>query len=247
MPERRSQRTPYARRSRQAQKRAYWQVLCHIRRAAPVLGGRFYTHNYMHGENSWIDGYFLGKRKPVFYNFAIQTVLFAYKDRVGDRAWDLSYELAPVDLDPSIFERTVKDPVSGLYVASLHEPYRYPEFNGMTRYDWAQSQHQRIADSLEIKVPEKWTLHHDYHSGVGLHATIDVPFLTIDAVNEFIDRFLQSESDFTNQTPRSFRFDQIAQWGPEANSVCHPWEWDATNPSLIGTQSTHRTPPPRLG
>lgn len=229
MPERHSPRIPFARRARQAQKRAYWQVLGQIRRAAPMLGGRFYTHNYLHGENGWIDGYFLGRKKPVFYNFALQTVSYAYKELVFDRAWDLSYEVAPVDLDPSIFDRTVKDPVSGLYETPAHEPCPYPEFNGLTRYDWMQAQYPLIADSLEIRVSEHWTVHHDYHSGIGLHATIDVPYLTIDAVNAFIERFLQSEANFTGQTPRSFRFDQIAHWGMEANSVCHPWEWDTTD------------------
>lgn len=184
-----------------------------------MLGGRFYTHNYMHGENGWIDGYFLGVKKPIFYNFALQTVPYAYKELVEIRAWDMSYEVAPVDGDPSIFERTFKDPISGLHVTPPHEPCRYPEFDSMTRYDWAQTQYQKIADSLEIKVFEHWTLHHDYHSGIGLHATVDVPFLTIEAVNEFIDRFLQSEAEFTSQEPRSFYFGEIAHWGLEANLV----------------------------
>lgn len=225
MPQRRTHRTPFDRRARTAQKHAYWQAMGKIRRAAPVLGGRFYTHNYMHGENGWIDGYFLGKKKPIFYNFSLQTVSYAYKELVESRAWDMSYALAPLELDLSIFERTVKDPVSGLYVTSPREPYRYPEFNGMTRYEWTQAQYQRIADSQEIQVFEHWTLHRNYHSGIGLHATIDVPLLTVDAVNAFIDRFLLSETDFMGETPRSFRFDEIAHWGLEANSICEPWDW----------------------
>lgn len=229
MPERRPQRIPFSQRSRTAQKHAYWDALRKIRQSAPFLGGRFYTHNYMHGENGWIDGYFLGAIKPVFYNFAFQTVQYKYKDLVEESAWDLSYEVTPVERDPSIFERTVKDPVSGLYVTSPNEPYRYPELDGLTRYEWAQAQNLKIADSGEIKVFEHWTLHRDYHSGIGLHATIDVPVLTIEAVNVFIARFLKTESAFQSQVPRSFRHDQISRWGIEANFVCDPWNWADEN------------------
>ena len=225
MPQRRTLRPSFDSRTRTAQKRVYWQVMGKIRRAAPVLGGRFYTHHYMYGENRWIDGYFLGNKKPIFYNLCIQTVSYAYKELVSGRAWELSYEFAPQDLELSISERTGRDPASGLYVTSPREPYRYPEFNGMTRYEWTQAQCQRIADLQEIQVFEHWSLHRDYCRGVGLHATIDVPFLTIEAVNAFVGRFLLSEADFTGQMPRSFRFDEISDWGMEANSICDPWDW----------------------
>lgn len=225
MPQRRPPRPPFDRRARKAQKRAYWQVLGKIRRAAPVLGGRFYTHHYLHGENGWIDGYFLGNKKPIFYNLYLQTVSYAYKELVSSRAWDLSYELAPHDLDLSILKRTAKDPVSGLYVTSPREPYRYPELNDMTRYEWAQAENQRVADSRVFEVFEHWTLRREYHSGIGLHATIDVPFVTIEAVNAFIERFLASEANFTGKKPRSFRFDEIPYWGLESNAICDPWDW----------------------
>ncbi|MDT8990580.1 hypothetical protein RQP54_06840 [Curvibacter sp. APW13] len=225
MPQRRATRPPFNRRTRQAQKRAYWQLLGKIRRVAPVLGGRFYTRHYMHGENGWADVFFLGNRKPIYYNLCIQTASYAYKELVSSRAWELSYELAPLDLDLSISERTAKDPVSGLYVTSPREPYRYPELNDMTRYEWAQAENQRIADSLEIQVFEHWTLRREYHSGIGLHATIDVPFVTIEAVNAFIERFLASEANFTGKTPRSFRFDEIPYWGLESNAICDPGDW----------------------
>ena len=227
MPERRPQRVPFAKRSRTSQKRAYWDVLQRILRAAPALGGRFYTHHYMHGENGWLDGYFLGTSKPIFYNLSLQTVTYAYKELVEDRAWKRSYELAPEDLDPSIFEGTVKDPVSGLYVTPPHEPSCYPELDGLTRHAWTQTQNERIANSAEISLGEQWTMHSDYCIGIGLHATIDAPFLTVGVVNYFIDRFLQSQVNYKSRVLRTFRFDKIPNWGIEPNSVCDPWDWDA--------------------
>ena len=227
MPERSPQRVPFAKRSRTSQKRAHWDVLQRIQRAAPVLGGRFYTHHGMHGKNGWLDGYFLGMSKPIFYNFSFQTVTYAYKELVEDRAWKRSYELVPEDRDPSIFARTVKDPVSGRYVTPPYEPVCYQEFDGMTRLAWAQAQNEQISDSAEIYVGESWTLHRDYGSGIGLHATIDVPFLTVDTANGFIDRFLQSQVDYKSRGLRTFRFDKIPRWGIETNSVCDPLDWDA--------------------
>ena len=37
-----------------------------IKRAAPVLGGKFTTHTYIHGENGWLDAHFLGTKPLCF-------------------------------------------------------------------------------------------------------------------------------------------------------------------------------------
>jgi hypothetical protein len=231
MPERSPTRIPFARRSRKARMRVYWRVLNDIRRASPVLGGRFYTSDYLNGENGWIDGYFLGTKKPVFYNFALETTTFAYKELVARRAWEMSFGIAPIDVDSSILDRSVFDPVSGLNVTRPYESTGIPHLSGMTRYEWAQAQYPQIANSGDIKVFEHWALHHDYSRGIGLHATIDAPAITVRAVNEFIDRFLMTESAFESQVPRSFRFDEIGNWDIEVNSIVQPWEWESTTKS----------------
>jgi hypothetical protein len=227
MSERRRRSIPFNRRSRTAQKREYWNILRKIRGAATELGGKFYTHQYIHGENGWLDAYFLGLQKPVFYNLSLQTVRYKYKELVENRAWELSFDRVPRDREPTLEERTVKDPVSGLYVTPPHEPYHFDELGGMTRYEWIEAQREPIANSGEFKVFEHWTLHRDYGTGIGLHATIDVPYLTIAAVNDFIERFLKTGSGFQSQEPRSFRFDEITHWGMEPNAICDPWDWNA--------------------
>ena len=120
---------------------------------------------------------------------------------------ELSYELAP-ERELPLFDRAEKDPKTGHYVYCRREPYQYPELGNMTRWQWSEAQHQQIADSGGIQVFEKWNLHHDYHHGIGLHATIDVPILTIEAVNAFIDRFLMTEANFLDPTSLTFRFSQ---------------------------------------
>ncbi|MBF0342491.1 MAG: hypothetical protein HQL95_16220, partial [Magnetococcales bacterium] len=70
--------TPFLSLSRNRQKHQYIRAKNLIRRASGVLSGVFYTHDYMHGENGWVDGYFLGKISPVFYNFSFETTRHAY-------------------------------------------------------------------------------------------------------------------------------------------------------------------------
>jgi hypothetical protein len=219
-------RTPFIELSRRSQKRAFMSVKNRIKRAAPVLGGKFTTHAYMHGENGWIDAHFLGTKPPVSYSLALQTTIFEYKELVRNRAWELSYELAP-ERELPLFDRAEKDPKTGNYVSRLREPYRYPDLENMTRLQWSEAQHQKIADSGDIQVFEKWTLHDDYHHGIGLHATIDVPALTIEAVNAFIDRFLMTEANFLDPTPHTYRYEQVSYWGLDSNALIEPWEWDA--------------------
>ena len=226
MPIRYTTRTPFNERSRRSRKMAFLRVKNRITRAAPVLGSNFTTHTYMHGNNGWIDAHFLGTKPPVSYSLALQTTRYEYKELVRTRAWELSYDLAP-ELDLPLFDGAVKDPTTGHYVSHRREPVRYTELQNMTRLDWCEAQHQKIADSGDIHVFENWTLHDDYHNGIGLHATINVPVLTIEAVNAFIDRFLIIEANFLDPTPLTYRYKQVSHWGLDANALMEPWEWEA--------------------
>ena len=220
-------RTPFQERSRRNRKSAYMRIKNRIHRAAPVLGGKFTTHTYMRGDNGWIDAHFLGIRPPVFYSLALQTTCYEYKELVRTRAWELSDELAP-ERDLPLFDGAVKDPTTGHYVSRRREPVRYPELENMTRLDWCGAQHQKIADSGDVQVFEKWTLQHNFHhDGIGLHATINVPVLTIDAVNSFIDRFLTTEANFLDPNPHTYPYEQVPHWGLDANALVEPWDWDA--------------------
>ena len=72
--------TPFNQLSRRHQRAAYIELKNKIRRASSILGGVFYTHDYLHGQNGWADVYFLGHKVPVFYNAALQTARTAYKE-----------------------------------------------------------------------------------------------------------------------------------------------------------------------
>lgn len=216
--------TPFHRQSRRQQRAAYIELKNNIRRAAAILGGVFHTHDYLHGQNGWADVYFLGRKAPVFYNAALQTTRTAYKEAVWDAAWDRSYALAS-DVEPNLFERMVKDPETGNYVVPEREPVRYPALSGLTRMDWMQVQLPAIADEGTIQVFEEWTLHRDYSYGIGLHVTLDVPFLTIAAINGFIERFLARESGYRAPQACNYTHADIEHWGLESNALIEPWEW----------------------
>jgi len=217
---------PFGQMSRHRQRDAYIRVSNQIRRAAPILSGQFITHDYLHGQNSWIDACFLGRKAPVFYNLTLETTRYAYKEAVWDQAWEQSYVLAP-ERELSLLDCAVKGPKTGHYVTPAREPRRYPELDDLTRIEWVQRQLPTIADAKTIQVFEEWSLHRDYAYGIGLHATIDAPFLTIDTVNAFIDQFMKLEADCRDPMPRSYRHDEIPHWGLESNALIDPWEWAA--------------------
>ncbi|MBK7050067.1 MAG: hypothetical protein KBF98_13790 [Rhodoferax sp.] len=58
MPILKKRHIPFGEQSRHYRKNAYIEIKNLIRRDAPVLGGLFTTHDYMHGKNGWIDGFF---------------------------------------------------------------------------------------------------------------------------------------------------------------------------------------------
>ena len=218
--------TPFKQLPRRCQKTAYIGMKNQIRRAASILGGSFYTHDYLHGKNGWVDVCFLGHKAPVFYNAVLETTRAAYKEAVWDIAWERSYALAP-DAAPSFLKLAVKDPKTGNYVMPAREPVRYPALDGLSRIEWIQHQLPLIADEGTVQVFEHWTLHHDYSYGIGLHATLDVPFLTIGAINAFVERFLSSESAHHSPLPYSYAYADIEHWGLESNALVEPWEWTA--------------------
>lgn len=156
-------RKPFAGRSRRRQRDAFIRVRNRIRQAAPILGGTFFTRDYLHGENGWADIYFLGRKAPIFYSVTLETTRHAYKERVLDAAWRRSYELVP---EPESFspDHAVRDARTDHYVVSAREPVRY------------------------------------YGHGIGLHATLDVPFLAIEAINAFVARFLADEAALPGAT-----------------------------------------------
>lgn len=216
-----TRRIPFGAQSRGRRKAAFISVKNDIRRHARILGGLFYTHDYLHGKNGWIDCLFLGRKPPVFYNCVLDTTRNAYKEQVRELVYERSYVLAPDD-GPGLLEQAVRDPVSGMWTSTLSEAERLDALGGLSRHEWVEQQIPHIADSAVIKIHEGWTLHHDYRFGIGLHAILDAPYLTIDVVNAFVERFLATEAGYANPNPISYRHVEIENWHIESNAIAGP-------------------------
>lgn len=215
---------PFGERPRRRRKQIYIRIKNDIRRAAPVLGGLFYTHDYLHGENGWVDCYFLGNGPLVVYNCALQTAKYAYKEAVSDAAWDAADKLVPRNYD--LLSRSKKDPQTGLWVLEPEPETTHAEYGGLTRFQWLKEEERRIADAGCIQVFEEVTLHRDYACGIGLHATLNVEYLTADTINAFIRAFLAAgEKPYRNAAPLTFKHAEIAHWGLESNAIVEPWEY----------------------
>lgn len=220
--------------ARNKQGRLYINVKNRIRRAAPQLGGTFITHDYLNGKNGWADIYFLSCSKALFYNVTLQTTRYAYREAVEMLAYDRSYEVVE-EREAGFWTSGYTDPATGDYVIPPWEPPGYPEFDGQSRMDWIGTQYEPIANAGVVEVYEQWTLHDDYAYGIGLHATLDVPYLTIEAIQDFIERFLQTEKPWRNPDPIRYAYDEIDHWGLlESNAVIYPWDWPEDEGESLG-------------
>jgi hypothetical protein len=201
---------PFEKRPRAQRKLCYIQVKNEIRLQAPEFGGLFSCDSYIDSNNSWLDLWFLSKRRPlVMYNVTLDTTIQAYCELISDAAFDATYDLKNEammrELEMKVESR---DRRTGAVTAAFTDPPPRAEFNGLTSTEWYRQQEKHIAKAGELRVYEKWTLHHDYSTGIGLHAVVHEPFLTIDAVNRFVKRFLLDEIEFMGVEPFRFTYDE---------------------------------------
>jgi hypothetical protein len=220
---------PFNKRSRSQRKLSYIRVKNEIRRQAPVIGGLFSTHSYINTNTAWLDIWFLGKQPLVMYNVTLDTTLQAYRDAIWNAAFDATFatnnELLAQELEMEVLSRDAK---TGVVTTRFSDPPPRAEFGGLTSMQWQKAQEERLADSGQIQVFEKWTLHRDYSSGIGLHATIHEPYLTIAAINRFIKRFLENEAEYKGEQAFQFSFEQCTaaeRSGQDSNAIVDPLEW----------------------
>jgi hypothetical protein len=112
-------------------------------------------------------------------NVTLDTTLQAYRDAIWNAAFDATFatnnELLVQELEMEVLSRDAK---TGVVTTRFSDPPPRAEFGGLTSTQWQKAQEERLADSGQIQVFEKWTLHSDYSCGIGLHATIHEPYLT---------------------------------------------------------------------
>ncbi len=185
-----------------------------IEKSALHCGGIFYTHDWVHGKNGWIDCYFLSQKFPDFYNCALQTTRHAYKEIISSAAFDQSGEILP--WRDNWLENINKED---------HDRER-EAFNGLTRIEFVEKITPELANSGKFSIKEELTLHYDHHHGIGLLVTLDYEYLTVEAICDFVQKFWKNgEMPFEYPNPLTYRHDEIEYWGLDSNAVLEPWEW----------------------
>ena len=212
----------YPNKSRRRRKRDYIWIKNNIRRAAPVLGGQFYTHDYLHGENGWVDIYFLSRKPLIFYNATLETTACAFREKAEELAFERSCKLVPYR--SVLLERLGQ----GNTVSSedLDEPVTADPFGGLDRRRWIDREVVRLIEAGEVAVHEKVELDHSYSFGIGLSATLGVPAITVETVNDFIDEFLaRGERPWKGGTVTFDSSIVDKTHKIESNLLVEPWEW----------------------
>lgn len=214
--------TGWPEKPRRQRKRDYIRIKNNIRRSTPVLGGHFYTHDYLHGENGWVDIYFLSRQPLGFYNATLETTACAFREKAEDLAFDRSRLLVPYH--SSLLDRLGKG--NTVYTDDLEEPIIADAFGGLNRTQWIEQEVIRLIEQGELTVHEQVKLDRGYSFGIGLIATLDVSALTVETINNFVDEFLTQMERPWEGRPIAFDRSILDKTHKiESNLLVEPWEW----------------------
>lgn len=192
-----------------------------LRDESEFLGGLFSTHDVIGEHTAWIDFYFLSrKHKGVFYNGVLDTAKYRYSEMADSQAWDEAELLLK---SPPLFEGAYKDAKGNTVIPPRSEPTE--PFGGLSRFDWVRRRAGEIADARTLSVREAVEIDPSYRFGLGLHACLDIPAITIESVEDFIrDFWARGEMPWSGSRDLSWPASDIA-FGMSSNAIASPAEW----------------------
>lgn len=215
----------YLERPRRWRKRAYMRLRRDIQQAAPQLGGLWYTDDYVHGENSWVDVYFIDPSTRTIYNATLDTLAYrAYEAAQGMALSEASDREPPQDL-LSCF---VREPGSRYARMVLPPDPPRQAFDGLSRRDWMKQRVAQLLDSGQVPVHPETTLHRNYGYGIGVHATLDVPGLSVPVITDWVRAFLANPVARRGEAV-FLRSADMPNPGYASNALCAPADWPTTN------------------
>lgn len=219
---------PFPDQSRRRRKRDTIRLKNRIARHAPMLGGLFTTPEYMDAEMQWVDFYFLSGRRNTFFNATAVTAKHRYFEKTETLARDRSHELAPLSDAPFRLRDMFKRRPDGNYeYASMPETMQ-PVFGGRTRSEWIAAEERRLIGTDSVAVQVGWSRDTQYRYGIGLHVVLDVPSVTIDALNTFILEFrAMGEADWCSSEYRVFGVAELPRCRVQSNLLLDPDDWPA--------------------
>lgn len=182
-----------------------------IRRAAPVLGGHFYTHDFIDQQTQWIDFYFLRDSKPYYWAATISTAKYALQEQAEEKAMD--------ELEEKL----------GIHWYTLPHAQRLSSFNalgGLTYLQWLSKRQKQILDEQAMTVKESVSLEPGYYYNEGLAIIVDTDQITVDIINQFIHEFRQAgEKPWQSDEMISYPMKDIDCGRGLVNPVLEPWDW----------------------
>lgn len=177
-------RTPWFEKTRAQRKRRYIRAKNKIRESRRFFRNIYHTSDALVPGCGWADLIFLSRRYPgSYYNVTIETAQCAFFEALQDRVWEQMIEGA------------------GGYSA-----YRRlgPELHAKAMAARVELSALLAADP-SMAVFEQAQIDLSYQAGIGLHVTIDAPYISPEAVERFILSFwADGELPFRGSTPMSW-------------------------------------------
>jgi len=171
---------PFLQQSRRKRKHAFITVKNNNQRYKNILGGSFYTYDYINSSTQWADFCFLGKTN-VIYNAVISTVN-------GDLYGQL-FDVVTEEEFAHLFRVTRQDIVGdvqcNISTTSLSSELELQE----DRHKWFVENFDELLARVEHRVTVETSIHYDYSFGIGVHARVDAPNITIQLIQDFITNF----------------------------------------------------------
>jgi len=154
--------------------------------------GNFSTTTIIDDGCDWLDIYFLGAKRNIFYNCALVTARHELYEIVRDVAYENAEALIPHTITFIDNPKLASDGsvISTNLMVSSDDTADLSAFGGLSRYQWMAEECPRLVNSREFSVHTRTELQNDYYYGIGLLATVPDRLITTEVANNFVMNFL---------------------------------------------------------
>jgi predicted RNase H-like HicB family nuclease len=158
-----------------------------IRQGVHKFGGAFHAPEAPEG--SWADFFFLGQAKGILWNASAITLQAATERATEEVARDMAMQVLPEDVRDSAFWDHI-----GHAMGAKNELARL-EFGGKTLTEFLAETKANILANNPPQTGEVVGVEIEYCGGIGLEMVLDVPEMSVAAVEDGIRRFREIEQD----------------------------------------------------
>lgn len=167
----------------------------------------------------WSDALFVSKRFPdMLYNAYISTAQFEFSENIFTKSTTDAYDVLSEEERTDEYEngtefKPCKFDAWGkplLYQLEIRNK-TYPQCNNKSVLDYSKELHEKYwkdPDDACTDVHIKCTCHTNYRYGIGIHMTVDRPYLDIVSINDIIDQFLEKHEMYCIEKLRTISPEQ---------------------------------------